>query len=90
MSKVVGEKGKWLEIDIEKQLEMFARVPKMRLHTHPAMERECKVPDGHVIIDKNVFDELFRIMTFNHKRYVNNDASFDRAEIGQSERIHGG
>lgn len=73
MSKAVGEKGKWLEIDLDEQLEQFQRKPKMRLHTHPALERECKVPVGHVIIDQDVFNELFRIMTHNHRRLVNGE-----------------
>ena len=48
----------------EKQL--VRRDPKMRLHTHPKMESDCKVPDGHVIIDQHIFDALFRI----HGQYV--------------------
>ena len=40
--------------------------PKMILHSHPVMEKVCKVPEGHVIIDYAVFFELVRI----HGRYV--------------------
>lgn len=43
-----------LEREIKRQHD-----PKMRLHTHPNMESDCKVPEGHVIIDKHVFDALF-------------------------------
>lgn len=39
----------------------MAKEPKMCLHTHPQMERDCNVPDGHVIIDKHVFYELLGI-----------------------------
>lgn len=40
--------------------------PKMRLHTHPKMEYDFNIPPDHVIIDKHVFGELFRI----HGQYV--------------------
>jgi hypothetical protein len=31
---------------------------KLRLHSHPRMERECNAPDDHVIIDRNVYEAL--------------------------------
>lgn len=29
-----------------------------QIHNHPSMERQCKVEDGHVIIDKDLFDAI--------------------------------
>ena len=46
--------------------QLVRRDPKMRLHTHPEMEDDCYLPPDHVIIDKHVFDALFRI----HGKYV--------------------
>ena len=40
---------------------------RLRLHSHPHMEEELKVPQGHVIIDSDVFLELVNI----HGSYVN-------------------
>ena len=46
---------------------MSGRRPKpMRLHNHPAMERKLSVPDGHVVIDSDVFLALVNI----HGDYV--------------------
>jgi hypothetical protein len=50
--------------------------PKMRLHSHPYMEKDCKVPDGHVIIDYDVFFKLVQI----HGRYVTPNKEVDRDE----------
>jgi hypothetical protein len=33
---------------------------KLRIHTHPIMERKLNVPDGHVIIDAALYMELLR------------------------------
>ena len=30
----------------------------LRIHSHPAMERDLNVPDGHVIIDADLYLEL--------------------------------
>lgn len=30
-------------------------VARLRLHNHPRMESELRVPEGHVIIDADVF-----------------------------------
>jgi len=38
----------------------------LRLHSHPAMERQLNIPHGHVIIDANVFLALVNI----HCNYV--------------------
>jgi hypothetical protein len=38
----------------------------LRLHSHPAMERQLNIPHGHVIIDSNVFLALVNI----HGNYV--------------------
>ena len=32
----------------------------IRIHNHPAMEKELNVPIGHVIIDEELFYELLR------------------------------
>jgi len=45
--------------------------PKMRLHTHPQMECNCKLSSDHVIIDRHIFNALFRI----HGQYVTSNAS---------------
>lgn len=29
-----------------------------QIHNHPGMERLCKVGEGHVIIDKDLFDAI--------------------------------
>lgn len=34
--------------------------PPLVLHTHPRMEKELGVPEGHVIIDKDILDALRR------------------------------
>lgn len=34
---------------------------RLRLHNHPKMEMDLKVPTGHVIIDADVFMELINI-----------------------------
>ena len=31
-----------------------------RLHTHPGMEKRLGVPEDHVIIDRDMFEKLFR------------------------------
>jgi hypothetical protein len=32
----------------------------IKIHTHPILERQLGVPDGHVIIDAELFLELLR------------------------------
>ena len=56
--------------------------PKMRLHSHPRMEKDHRVPDGHVIIDYHVFFELVRI----HGRYVTPNARPHGEPIGDTVR----
>jgi hypothetical protein len=60
--------------------QLVRRDPKMRLHTHPKMESDCKVPVGHVIIDQHVFDALFRI----HGQYVTPN---DGAEVRRGSAV---
>jgi hypothetical protein len=33
---------------------------KIKIHNHPAMEKDLNVPAGHVIIDEELFYELLR------------------------------
>ena len=33
------------------------------LHTHPGMEREKRIDGEHVIIDKEVYDEIVKFVT---------------------------
>ncbi len=32
----------------------------IRIHSHPIMERSCRIPEGHVIIDDDLYMELIR------------------------------
>ena len=61
--------------------QLVRRDPKMRLHTHPKMESNCKVPVGHVIIDQHIFDALFRI----HGQYVTPNAPAEPERV--SDRL---
>ena len=45
-------------IDTEKHKYPRKPVKTLRLHNHPIMERQLKVPHGHVIIDADDFFEL--------------------------------
>ena len=45
-------------IDMEKHKSPRKPVKALRLHNHPIMERQLKIPPGHVIIDADVFLEL--------------------------------
>ena len=45
-------------IDMEKHKYPRKPVNALRLHNHPIMERQLKIPHGHVIIDSDVFLEL--------------------------------
>jgi len=52
----------------------------MRLHTHPKMEDDFDIPPDHVIIDKHVFDALFRI----HGQYVTPNVAVRRDAVAAS------
>lgn len=58
--------------DVREQL--VRHDPKTRLHTHPQMERDCNVPDGHVIIDQHIFYELLGI----HGQYLDDDPNREK------------
>ena len=38
--------------------EENVKVKKIRIHSHPWMERQLDVPKGHVIIDDNLYCEI--------------------------------
>jgi len=40
---------------------MDNKIDKSKIHTHPRMEKECHIPDGHVIIDTELWLDILKL-----------------------------
>lgn len=56
-----------------------------KLHNHPRMEKRFKVPDDHVIIDRELFDELQK-MYYEGKLILSEKKTEDNDEIKDDKK----